>query len=231
MALKDPEARKAYIAEYAKKNKEKLKAKRKEYYEANKEKIIAKGKVYVEANREKTLAYKKQWYQDNKEQFLIKVKEYKEKNKEHLEAARKVWLLANHEHVKDVKKAYVKKQIDMVSDYYVRTKLRKGTALKSKDIPQELVEAKRLNILIKRKLNEIFPKGERRNPEKRKAQQRAHGILWREINKEYKRARDREYRLAHKERRNEVNRLSRARVKARKEAEAQSKLNQEGVAQ
>jgi hypothetical protein len=61
-----------------------------------------------------------------------------------------------------------------------------------------------------------LPKG-RRNPQKRKEQQHAHGVAWRAANKDYKRERDKLYRQANKERHNELNRLYRARAKDKKQ--------------
>jgi hypothetical protein len=202
--------------EYREKNRDRLKAISKSYYEANKEKHLAQCKAYAEANKEKTLAYKKQWYEDNKQELLVKHKEYRESHKEQNALSQKAWREANPERIKALCKRKMKEYSDNLSDYYVNLKIRKGTNLKSKDIPKELTEAKRVAILIERELRETLPKG-RRNPQKRKEQQRANGIAWRERNKEYKRERDRLYRQAHKERHNELNKLSRARVKARKQ--------------
>jgi len=230
MSHKDPEVRKAYLAEYNEKNKEILKAKRKAYYEANKERHTANCKAYVEANKEKTLAYKKQWYEDNKVAFLARCKEYRESHKEQNAISQKAWREANPERVKARSKESIKRYIDNLSDYYVKLMIRKGTQIKSKDIPQELVEAKHVALLLEREFRETF-KGQPRNPEKLKQQWHDKGVIWRANNKERKRAMDKAYRETHKERHNELNKLSRARVKARKaaEVEAQTKLNQEGV--
>ena len=216
MPHKNSETRKAYLMEYREKNRDRLKAKSKAYYEANKEKHLAQCKAYAEANKEKTLAYKKQWYEDNKEEFLAKAKAYRESHKEQNALSQKAWREANPERIKALCKRKMKEYSDNLSDYYVNLKIRKGTNLKSKDIPKELTEAKRVAILIERELRETLPKG-RRNPQKRKEQQHASGIAWREANRDYKRERDKLYRQANKERHNELNKLSRARVKARKQ--------------
>lgn len=216
MPHKDPEARKRYMAEYNAKNKERIRAKHKAYYEANKEKLLARHKAYAEANKEKVAAYKKQWYEANKEEFLASCKVYREVNKEHIRQYQKAWKEANPERVNTLSKKHIKAHIDTLSDYYVNLQIRKGTSLKSKDIPKGLTEAKRVAILIERELRETLPKG-RRNPEKRKEYMQAYGAAWRERNKEYIREQDRIYRQAHKERHNELNRLYRARVKAKRE--------------
>lgn len=48
-----------------------------------------------------------------------------------------------------------KKAVDSLSDTYIRHTLIKGTALKRKDIPQELVELKRIELAIKRTVKEM----------------------------------------------------------------------------
>ena len=193
MPHKDPEVRKAYIAQYNAKNRERIKAKQKAYYEANKEKLLAQHKAYAEANKEKVAAYKKQWFADNKERMLALQRQWYQDNEEHVKQRAAAWKKANRERLNTLSKKHIKAHIDTLSDYYVNLQIRKGTSLKSKDIPKGLTEAKRVAILIERELRETLPKG-RRNPEKRKEYMQAYGAAWRERNREYIREQDRRYR-------------------------------------
>ena len=60
----------------------------------------------------------------------------------------------NKEHIYKTKKAYNEKQNKELGDYYVKQCLLRGTILKSKDIPQEVVEAKRDHLKLKRIIRE-----------------------------------------------------------------------------
>ena len=75
--------------------------------------------------------YRKEHYQKNKEYN----KEYYQKNKERIK-----------ENIKEYKKEYV----EQCTDGYIRRLLAKDSTLKPSDIPQGLIESKRLLIQIKR---------------------------------------------------------------------------------
>ena len=124
--------------------------------------------AYAKEYKEKRTAYKKQWYEANKEKLKAKAKAWRKDNLE----------LAKNNHTE-----WVKHSIERLSDYYVNSSIRKGTSLKSKDIPKELTEVKRVAMLIERQLREVF-KGRCRNPEKRREQKRISNARWREANRE-----------------------------------------------
>ena len=154
MARKDPEANKAYSKQYKEKNKERLKIASQEYYKANKEKKNAISRAHYHANKERR------------------------------KADAKAWLKNNPERAKDTRIKWLRQSTEGLSDYYVNLSIRKGTSLKSKDIPKELTEAKRVAILIERQLREMLPKGICRNPDKRREQKRISNAKWREANRE-----------------------------------------------
>lgn len=65
MPYKDPEKKKAYQKEYARKNAEKAKRKSKEWYEANKEYALDRQQKYYLEHREERLAFGKKWRRSN----------------------------------------------------------------------------------------------------------------------------------------------------------------------
>ncbi|KPG69102.1 hypothetical protein [Pseudomonas libanensis] len=86
----------------------------------------AKQKAYYQANREARNAYGKAYYQANKTQ-----------GKGHA-------------------KRSLKRSVDRLDDTYIKQILVKFTTLKRFQIPQELVELKRLELSIKRKTKEML---------------------------------------------------------------------------
>jgi len=115
----DKEARKAYVAEWNKKNAERIKAKSAIYRAENKEKIRKKDNEYKAANREKinaqALEYRtknkdairkrdKTWRDANREQILQRWKErYKADPEKYLNHNRR-WRLGNAEYFKALRK-------------------------------------------------------------------------------------------------------------------------------
>ena len=75
--------------------------------------------------------YKKEYRQKNKERIKEYNKEYRQKNKEYF-------------------KEYNKEYVEQCTDGYIRRLLAKDSTLNSLDIPQGLIESKRLLIQIER---------------------------------------------------------------------------------
>ena len=105
------------------------------YYAANREKYAALGKAYREANPEKDAARKKAWRGANLEKEV---------------ARGKACYAANPKKFAAKNKAY---RADL-GDGYVRGMLTQRSRLAPKDIPQGLVEVKRLQLLIKREVRD-----------------------------------------------------------------------------
>ena len=103
----------------------------KEWYQENKEKINERNKKYYWENKEKEKERKKKYYEANKEKLLEQRKKHR---KENIEKYRE----------------YQKEGIKDLSDNYVKGLLTDRTNLTYKDIPQELIEAKRELIKINR---------------------------------------------------------------------------------
>lgn len=140
---------KAMVNEFHKKNPDYTK----EYYQANKEKIKAKREEYRAANKEQIAAKQREWrhknFAENPEQVRIQRRAKKARQKAKDPAA------FNAKAAKANINAQ-KKMVAEITDSYVRQKLARDPKdgprrISAKDIPQSLVEAKRLQLLILRR--------------------------------------------------------------------------------
>lgn len=128
---------------------EEKKAYLKEYYVKNKERIEEKRKIYQAKNREKINQRSKEWAKKNFEKNSDEVREvrrlkkikYKAKNPQRYNELLKKWNLKCQRAV-----------VAELKDSYVQRLLKRRSVIK--EVPQELVEVKRLQILIRRFINE-----------------------------------------------------------------------------
>ena len=159
------EEARAYQRAYYQANKERIKAQvkefnvknpdyMKEYYKANKEKIKENRKVYQVANREKITAKYKEWrhkaFAEDPEKIRKQRREKKAREKARDPAAYNAKMAKYNINAQ-------KKMVAELTDSYVRQRISRENddgprKISSKDIPQSLVEAKRLQLLILRKL-------------------------------------------------------------------------------
>jgi len=146
----------------------------KAYYEANKERIKEqlrdwnkkhpsytrdwqkqnpeKHKQHRENARPRAREHMREQYWKDPEAARLKVRQYKAANIETVKARKKEWNQANRPHLR----AYQNSKTKQLSDSYIRNKLaanhKRERTLRSEDIPQELVELKRFQLLIQREL-------------------------------------------------------------------------------
>jgi hypothetical protein len=146
----------------------------KAYYEANKERILEqvrewnkrnpdyhtnwqkenpdKLKRHREAARPRAREHMREQYWKDPEAARLKVRQYKAANIETVKAKKKEWNQSNRPHLR----AYYNSKTKQLSDSYIRNKLaanhKRERTLRSEDIPQELVELKRFQLLLKREL-------------------------------------------------------------------------------
>lgn len=142
---------------------------------ANREKYLATEKAWRDANKQKYLAKKKEWRDANLEKVHASVKAWAEANTEKVRANYKAWLDANREKVRawreanrakartqererykanpEKHKAKHKSQIASLTDYYVKSLITQDTPIK--DVPQSLIDLKRVQVQITRKLKEL----------------------------------------------------------------------------
>jgi len=107
----------------------------KAYRARTKEQRRARDKEYYAKNREQILAYQAEWQRANPD----KCREYSQKN------------LAKPG-VRERSVARAKHTRNTLTDGYVRTVLSFRTILEPEDVPQDMVEAKRVQLQIKRKI-------------------------------------------------------------------------------
>jgi hypothetical protein len=111
-------------------------------------------KSSIEKNKSRIRSSKFYW--NNRERLIARRNELLEKDKKKLKD--RSWREKNKEkiikyHIK--RNIIFKNQVDKLDDRYIISALRNGTHLKSKDIPQELIEIKRLHLQLIRKIREI----------------------------------------------------------------------------
>jgi len=126
------------------------KERRKKYYKSNKEKLLEQNKKYREENKEKESKRAKKYREANKEIILEKEKKYREENKEKESKRAKKYYKSNKEKLSERRK----RDAENLTDYYVVRFIIENSNLTPKDIPQELIEAKRELIKINRFIKE-----------------------------------------------------------------------------
>jgi len=146
--------------------KEKLLSTKRAYYKKNKEKILAANAAWNKANKEKIAVVKKRYYKKNKEKIAVDHKGYQEKNKEKINLRRKrpnaeyqrKKYYENIEKSRAISRAKNLSRSVHLSDVYVKSLICKAIGITHKNIPYELIEAKRSEMkitrLIKEKRNE-----------------------------------------------------------------------------
>lgn len=150
---------------------ETLKAKKRAYRKANKEAVNAKGREYWRENREVNLAKSAEWRAKNKDYLREFNKEYRKQNLEKVKAKAKEyrngpkrdellkkkaeWGYANYRKDIEVSRAKaserMRKDAEELSPSYIAVLLQ----IPRKVLTPELIEAKRMQMLIQRKLKEI----------------------------------------------------------------------------
>ena len=101
------------------------------------------------------IAKERERYHANKEKHKTKRIEYAQKNAEAIRERVKKWRHENPERFCKLKKNHVKKRVSDTRDGYVRGLLTRGASLSTQDIPELLVECKKLELKIKREIKEM----------------------------------------------------------------------------
>lgn len=143
---------------YREKNKELIKQKDKERYQKRKEKLKETNRLYRLNNLEAVNARIAKWREANKDHVLARDKAYRERNKEKINARMRNWGKDNKEYKNQKRKEYENEQSKNLTDYHIVHKVLNSKKYgfqhrrKVEEIPKELIEAKRLQLLIKRGL-------------------------------------------------------------------------------
>jgi len=132
--------------EYRLKNKDK----QKEYRLKNKDKLGKQREEYRLKNKDKIGKQKKEYRLKNKDKIGKKQKEYDLKNKD----KQKEYNLKNKDKLGKQREEYRLKNKDKITDVYIKSLL-SGRGITSADVPQEMVEVKREQIIMSKLLKEI----------------------------------------------------------------------------
>jgi hypothetical protein len=143
---------------YRQKNAEAIKEKDKKRYQERKAKLKETNRLYRLNNLEAVNARIAKWREANKEHVLVRDKAYRERNKEKIHARMRNWSTENKEYKNKKRKEYENEQSKNLTDYHIIHKVLNSKKYgfqhrrKVNEIPKELIEAKRLQLLIKREL-------------------------------------------------------------------------------
>ena len=134
-------------------NKEKIKKKCKAYRIKNNELLLKKARLYRVKNKDEILRKSRLYRSENREKLAGQAILYREANKEKT----KQYRLANKEKTRMQAKEYwaAHREEKLVSNWYIRHAMFQGTISRSLIIPASIIEAKRIQLLIIRKLKEM----------------------------------------------------------------------------
>ncbi len=141
---------KAIKAKYRSENIEKIKDTHAKYRSENREKINAKNAKYFAENPEKRKAAVAKYRDENPEKAKASYIKWLAKNPEKRKAADAKWRAENPEKVKE----FGIKKTRTMPDSYIRNVIRQG-GVPNEIITPDLIETKRLHILIQRKLKDL----------------------------------------------------------------------------
>lgn len=126
-----------------------------------------KARLYAEKNRDKINEMQKQWRQNNPE----KVQRHSQsRDKDKFKAYQKEYLLKNDAAIKERQKTYRGKNREKLNEHnknmarinsaelhdsYVLKRLVSDGVLNRRDVPQELINLKRVEVMIKRQIKEM----------------------------------------------------------------------------
>ena len=122
--------------------------------EEKREREKARQKKYRVENREKVSAFQKKWRAENREKQQRYFRAYREKNSKILNTKSTKYYYEHKEAARKRQNKHFRKGIECLSDRYVKKLLIQNSTLTISDIPQLLIEAKRLEIKIKRYIKE-----------------------------------------------------------------------------
>lgn len=112
----------------------------------------------IEKSRIISREFQKKRRAENPELVNQKVKEYRDKNRDKVRKWEKDWYARNEEGRKKHKvraKKWLDKNRDELSDTYVRNVIASNSDLKHEQITPDLIELHRINILIKREIENV----------------------------------------------------------------------------
>ena len=153
-------SRKISNAKWYTDNKARISERSKELYWENVDEQRIKSRKYYQKTKEIQNKRSKQYYRENRDKILekskIHQKVYRAKNKKRLNERDKQYYSGNKNTILLRQKVNQKINREKLADTYVKSQIAANSILKFSDIPDDLVEAKRQQIQLKR----IIIKGE-----------------------------------------------------------------------
>jgi hypothetical protein len=143
------EGKSRYVAPTAEEKRIRDRANQSKWRKADRKKHPEKWKATA-----KKLGWQRQDRINNPEKWKAYTKAHYDKHSETLREKTKQWTKANKEYVAERQKIYGKRKVDELHHKYVLYLLRGKKYLKNIEVPDVLVEAKRLEILIKRRIKD-----------------------------------------------------------------------------
>lgn len=137
---------KAYAHQQYLKHREKIRARSKTYYLRTKSKVIARAKAWREKNHEHAKALKRERYAKAHEHYIAKSRAYSRVRTATGKAQ------AYRQKMKERHRAWSRARSANAGDDYAREQLSKYSPCSAREWPQELVEAKKIQIQLKRLL-------------------------------------------------------------------------------
>jgi len=145
------------VREYRKKNIEHFRKMSREYRRKNNEHCKMIDKKWREKNKDKRAESSRKYSQNNKHKALI----YERKNRKRMYGRKKEWANNNPDRMKVYQKRRHMKAVGGLSDSYIKMMLSKQTGIQYRDIPQGIIELKRLQLKMFRGIRKA--KGELEN--------------------------------------------------------------------
>jgi hypothetical protein len=103
--------------------------------------------------------YHRNHYVKNTEKLLNKTKKFNEENRERYLSRKKIYSQRYRENHREEERARIRdldrKYRESLDDRYIRKTLTRRTSIKQYEIPQAMVELKKITMLVKRKLKDI----------------------------------------------------------------------------
>ena len=139
------------LAKYRRDNKEKIAESSAKYRRDNKEKITSRAAKYYRDNPEKYSDY----YKKNREKILEISIKYSQTHKKQISNYKTIYKRLNPEKSYDAVRKCHKKYVSECTDNYLIKIIKRNTNLSPNKIPQDLIELKREQILLKRTCKEL----------------------------------------------------------------------------
>ena len=119
----------------------------KAYYKRNRTRMLQNGKAFRQKHRKRLRAYHRQWREQHRERLQQQAQECYRQNKGEINHR---WRERNPDKVRITNQRSAQKQRDTLSDSYILHLLTKRSGLSRKNIPAELIAAKRQELECER---------------------------------------------------------------------------------